>query len=382
MVAPPASAHRFEVAVGREARYGVHVRPAELAETGRLHRSLFPDARPFVLADADVARLHGAALAAAFAAAGLAPEVVPIPAGETSKSLAQFERLIGELARLGADRRAVLHCFGGGMTSDLGGFVASAYMRGVRYVNLPTSLIGQLDAAVGGKVAVNTGDAKNLIGAFHHPALVVCDPELLKTLPHRDFRSGIAEAIKVAIIAGPGLFEFLRSRRDDLVARDAAVLAQLIAEAARLKMDLVGADPYENDLRRALNFGHTVGHALESEHAYRGLRHGEAVAVGMALATELSLRRRLLAARDADAIFELLAAYDLAGLLEELPAARIAERLRTIRLIRGGRLHFVLPAALGRVAFSDDVDAADLAAAFRGVRDRETGKRSHVPSAG
>jgi 3-dehydroquinate synthase len=382
MVAPPASAQRFAVVVGREARYDVHVRAGALAEVGRLHRDGFPEAKPFVLADADVVRLHGDALAASFAAAGLAPEVVPIPAGETSKSLTQLERLIGELARRGADRRAVLHCFGGGMTSDLGGFVASAYMRGVRYANVPTSLIGQLDASIGGKVAVNTGDAKNLIGAFHHPSLVVCDPGLLKTLPHRDFRSGIAEAIKVAIIAGPALFEFLRAQREALVGRDAAALAQLVFEAARLKMELVGADPYESDLRRALNFGHTIGHALESEHAYRGLRHGEAVAVGMALATEIAARRRLLAARDADAIFALLAAYDLAGLIEEFPAERIAERLRTIRLIRGGRLHFVLPAALGQVAYADDVEAADLAAAFRGVRERETGKRNHVPTAG
>jgi 3-dehydroquinate synthase len=346
-----------------------------------MHRACFPDAKPFVLADAEVLRLHGEALAAAFSAEGLAPEVVPIPAGETSKSLVQFERLIGELGRRGADRRAVLHCFGGGMTSDLGGFVASAYMRGVRYANVPTSLIGQLDAAIGGKVAVNTGEAKNLIGAFHHPSLVVCDPALLATLSARDFRSGIAEAIKVAVITGPGLFEFLRARRDELVARDPAALAQLVLEAARLKMELVGADPYEDDLR-ALNFGHTIGHALESEHAYRGLRHGEAVAVGMALATEIAARRRLLAARDADAIFSLLAAYDLAGLQEELPADRIAARLRTIRLIRGGHLHFVLPTALGQVAFSDDVEPADLAEAFRGVRERENGKRCHVPTAG
>jgi 3-dehydroquinate synthase len=382
MAASTESAPRFEVVVAREARYDVHVRPAVLAEVGRMHRACFRDAKPFVLADEEVLRLHGAALAAAFSTEGLAPEVVPIPAGETSKSLVQFERLIGELGRRGADRRAVLHCFGGGMTSDLGGFVASAYMRGVRYANVPTSLIGQLDAAIGGKVAVNTGEAKNLIGAFHHPSLVVCDPALLTTLSARDFRSGIAEAIKVAVITGPALFEFLRTRRDELAARDPVALAQLVLEAARLKMELVGADPYEDDLRRALNFGHTIGHALESEHAYRGLRHGEAVAVGMALATEIAARRRLLAARDADAIFALLAAYDLAGLLEELPADRIAERLRTIRLIRGGHLHFVLPTALGRVAFSDDVEPADLAEAFRGVRERETGKRSHVPAAG
>lgn len=390
MTHPEGGSSRFAVLVPTEARYEVHVAPGLLGEVGRLHVGQFRrsqlhsagEGRPFVLTDARVGALHGATLRASFAAAGERPEFLTVPEGETSKQLASFERLIGELDRLGADRRAVLYCFGGGMVSDLGGFVASAYMRGIRYVNVATSLIGQLDAAVGGKVAVNTAAAKNLVGAFHHPSLVVCDPALLATLSPRDFRSGIAEAIKVAIIASPALFTFLKERRDALVARDPATSATLVLEAARLKMELVGADPYESDLRRPLNFGHTVGHALESAFAYRGLRHGEAVAVGMAIATELARRRRLLAAADAAEILTLLRRYDLVGLVDDFPAERVADHFRTIRQIRGGRLHFVLPVALGRVDFTDDVAPDELREAFLAVREAtELGTASHAANA-
>jgi 3-dehydroquinate synthase len=377
MTNPEGTPFRFAVRVPSEANYEVEVAPGLLAEVGRRHAENFSESapqlrmgpRPFILTDARVGELHGAALRAAFAAAGLLPEVLTVPEGETSKQLATFERLICELHRLGADRHAVLYCFGGGMVTDLGGFVASAYMRGIRYVNVATSLIGQLDAAVGGKVAVNTPAAKNLVGAFHHPALVLCDPALLATLSPRDFRSGMAEAIKIAIIASPPLFSFLRSRRDALVARDPAALAELVHQAARLKMELVGADPYERDLRRALNFGHTVGHALETAFAYRGLRHGEAVAVGMAIASALARRRRLLSAGDAAAIFALLRRFDLAGLVDDFPAERVAEHFRTIRLIRGGQLHFVLPVAIGRVDFTDDVATSELGEAFLAARE-------------
>jgi 3-dehydroquinate synthase len=383
MTYPEGGSNRFAVRVPSEASYEVHVAPGLLADVGRRHVERFrlsglpeerevPEAgfaRPFVLTDARVGALHGAALKAAFSAVGPPPAFLTVPEGETSKQLATFERLISELDRLGADRRAVLYCFGGGMVSDLGGFVASAYMRGIRYVNVATSLIGQLDAAVGGKVAVNTPVAKNLVGAFHHPSLVLCDPALLATLSPRDFRSGIAEAIKVAIIASPALFAFLSSRRDALVARDPAALSTLVLEAARLKMELVGIDPYERDLSRPLNFGHTVGHALESAFAYRGLRHGEAVAVGMAIATELARRRRLLAAGVAAEILALLRRFDLADLVDDFPAERVAEHFRTIRQIRGGHLHFVLPVAIGRVEFSDDVATSELREAFLAARE-------------
>ena len=372
---------RFTVRVPSAPSYEVHVAPGSLADIGRRHLEAFAGAQPFVLTDSRVGERHGPALRAAFAAAGLAPEFLTVAEGEPSKSLATFERLIGELGRLGADRRAVLHCFGGGMVSDLGGFVASAYMRGIRYVNVATSLIGQLDASVGGKVAVNVPAAKNLVGAFHHPSLVLCDPNLLATLGPRDFRSGIAEAIKVAVIASAPLFSFLCTNRDALVARDPTTLATLVFEAARLKMELIGADPYESDLRRPLNFGHTVGHALEAALAYRGLRHGEAVAVGMAIATELARRRRLLADGDAAAILTLLCRYDLVNLVDEFPTARVANHFRTIRLIRGGHLHFVLPVAFGRVEFTDDVTTHELGEAFLAVRNAmEEGSFRHAAS--
>jgi 3-dehydroquinate synthase len=338
--------------------------PGLCARYGADYAARFPDRQPVVLTDRRVHRLHGEAFLQSFRAAGLKPKLLVIPGGERCKSLESFTRLLERLAEAECDRRAVLVNFGGGVVSDLGGFVASAYMRGISYVNVATTLLAQLDASVGGKVAVNTSRAKNLIGAFHHPEEVVGDPLLLATLSERDLRSGIAEGIKVAIIASPELFDTFEARRAEVLARDPALLTAVIGTAARIKMELVGRDPYEADLRRPLNFGHTIGHPVETELGYRGIRHGEAVAVGMGVATLMARRKGLIAPADGERILDLLAGYGLLWSREPLRPDSVIEHVKAVRLIRGKRLHFVLPRGVGEVLITDDVSHADLVRGF------------------
>ncbi|QDU65645.1 3-dehydroquinate synthase family protein [Engelhardtia mirabilis] len=355
----------FTVQVPREDSYSV------LLEAGLVHRTGSELARRcdarrhVVLTDERVADLHLEALLAGYRRAGLSePDLLTVTPGEGSKTIAVFGDLLERLARMGFDRRGLLVCFGGGVISDLGGFVASAYMRGVRYANVPTTLIGQLDASVGGKVAVDSPQAKNLYGAFHHPVAVLIDPRLLATLGPRDFRSGIAEAIKVAVIASPQLFARLQAGADRLRAGDVDELAAVVHEAARLKMELIARDPYEADLRRPLNFGHTLGHPLETDRAYVGVRHGEAVAVGMAVATQLARSRGTIDEDDASAILDLLAVYGLDDPVGPVDGPGAVARLAEIRMIRGGALNFVLPRRIGDVEIVADLDEAELLAAF------------------
>ncbi len=362
--ADSAVARHLHVVVPDVARYEVHCEPGSASNFGSAYARQFGARPPVVLSDHRVHRLHGKAFLESFRTAGLQPQLLLVPDGERSKNLDAFTRLLDRLAELECDRRTVLVNFGGGVISDLGGFVASAYMRGLSYVNVPTTLLAQLDASIGGKVAVNTARAKNLIGAFHHPELVTCDPALLATLSGRDMRSGLAEGIKVAIIASPELFAWIETHRHEVLAGDPVSLTGLVAEAARLKLALLEHDPYEADLRRPLNFGHTIGHPVETELGYRGIRHGEAVAIGMGVATLVARRRGLIDSADSGRILDLLTACGLLWSGEALRPDGILEHLRTVRLIRGRALHFVLPRALGEVLITDDVSSADLVRGF------------------
>jgi 3-dehydroquinate synthase len=361
---PAAASYGFEVRVPVEYRYGVRYENGLLDRCGELLRAQFGARRLVVLTDTRVQRLHGARLAKSLAAAGIAADTVAVQDGERSKNLATWKRLVDRFAELRVDRGAVLLNFGGGVTCDLGGFVASAWMRGITYVNFATSLMAQVDAAVGGKVAVNTPSAKNLVGAFHHPELVLGDPELLATLSARDFRSGLAEAIKVGIIGCPELFERLERDREAVRARAPATMVAIAGLAAKVKMDWIGRDPYERDLRRPLNLGHTIGHPIETEFGYRKIRHGEAVAIGIGVATAIALRKGLLAPAAARRIADLLDSYGLLGFSEPIRPDRVIEHVRFVRLIRGNALHFVLPLAVGNVVVTEDVSDADLVLGF------------------
>ncbi len=357
-------AFEFKVRVPTDYRYDVVYRAGLLGRYGSLLKEALGRRAVAVLPDNRVNKLYGEPLLNSFREAGVEPELIVVPEGETSKSMETFARLLNRLADLKFDRRGVLVNFGGGVITDLGGFVASAYMRGITYVNFGTSLLAQLDSCVGGKVAVNARMAKNMIGAFYHPDHAAGDPALLKTLSFRDFKSGLAEGIKVSIIMSPGLFDLLEKEHDRILRRDPEVMVTVIGMASKLKMDMIAKDPYENDLRRPLNFGHTIGHPIETEFAYKKIRHGEAVGIGMGVATAIARNKGIVSEAIAERIFDLLHTYDLLGFSEPINPDNVVEHVRYVRLIRGNRLHFVLPKKIGEVAITDGISNGDLVKGF------------------
>lgn len=348
------------LAPDRSHRCTVEVRPGLLDDLPVVLAARHPGVQMVVLTDTGVHDLYAAPLAARLAEAGVPTDTVVVPEGETSKSLATFSDVVRQLHERRVDRRAVLVCVGGGMVTDLGGYVAASYLRGLRYVNVPTTLLAQHDSAIGGKVAVNMPWAKNFVGAFHHPTAVHCDPLVLSTLDDRNLRCGVAEAIKVALCGAPGLFELLERAHDAVMARDPEVLGDLVRRAAEHKVALLAPDPYEIDLRRALNLGHTFGHLLEVELGYGSILHGEAVALGLCVATVVGRDRELVAPGDAQRIFDLVRTYRIVPpvSLERLQAA--AGLLDEVRLVRAGPLNFVVPNGLCSVEILPELEAHEL----------------------
>lgn len=316
----------------------------------------FPGRRLAILTDTRVWELYGQGLLERLRAAALAVEPVLLPEGERSKTPERYLDLVRQLHDTRFDRRALLVNLGGGLVTDVGGFVAATYMRGVDYVNVPTTLLAQHDSAIGGKVAVNAAwGTKNFLGAFHHPRAVFCDPCVLVTLSPRDLSAGVAEAIKVGLCGEPELLRLLEERSAEVRARDPAVLAQVVRLAAARKAALLAADPYEVDLRRVLNLGHTFGHALEAELGGAELLHGEAVAFGIAVATAIGLDRQLCSRVDARRIFALLRAYDLPPRVARGRLLGALERLDDIRLVRANRLNFVIPTGTNGIRIVPEV---------------------------
>ena len=295
------------------------------------------------------------------------PEVAPIlvPDGERHKTPGGVSRIYDALVKGGADRSATLLTFGGGVIGDMGGFAAATYLRGIRLAHVPTTLLAQVDASVGGKVGVNLPGGKNLVGAFHQPSVVVIDPRVLSTLPRREFRAGLYEVIKYGVACDRALFEQVCRDLGPLTKRDAAALTPVIGACCRVKGAIVAADERETGARRVLNFGHTVGHALEAATKYRRLLHGEAVAYGMLAASGIAAARGVLAAVDRDAIAAVLAQLGPLPPVNDLSASAHLEFLRRDKKVEHGRLHFVLPAGIGASRVVTDVSEAELVRALR-----------------
>jgi 3-dehydroquinate synthase len=332
--------------------------------------------RAFLVTDETVLELHAQALAAALLRAGIEVRLYSFPAGEQSKQLGTACQLLDWLACSDMHRRDLLVPVGGGVVCDTAGWAASVYMRGVPYVNVPTTLMAQVDAAIGGKVGVDHRQAKNLIGAFHQPQAVLTCLAYLDTVSAREIRNGMAEVVKKAIIASPALFELLEQRWQDVLDKERGILRELVRAAALIKTRLVEDDPYEDDLRRPLNFGHTVGHALETVTGYSEVRHGEAISVGMAVAVRIAVCRSLLSEPVAGRITGLLHRLGLPITVDELalpvcPAELVAALVK-IRQIRDGSLRFVLPTGIGEVAICDDVTDDEVHAALLDRRLLET----------
>ncbi len=282
------------------------------------------------------------------------PRFFEMPDGERAKRLTNLEKLAEELVDDGADRHSVVIAFGGGVVGDVGGFLASVFMRGIPVIQVPTTLVAQVDSAIGGKTGVNLTNGKNLLGTFHQPVCVLVDPDVLATLPEREYRSGLFEAMKYGVIRNPAIFEMMESHRGALLARDGDLLEQLIADCIRVKADVVSSDERESGERRILNFGHTIGHALEAETGYKSLLHGEAVGWGMIAAASIGEQAGVTDKATAQCITNLVTAYGPLPKLKVKPS-RILKRLMSDKKTVGGVPHFVLARRVGAVEIVNDV---------------------------
>jgi 3-dehydroquinate synthase len=323
-------------------------------------------ARRFVVSSQTVWRFHGERLE------GLAlEEPILIPDGERFKHLATVGRIYDALIRAGADRLSAIVAVGGGVTGDIAGFAAATYLRGVPVVQVPTTLLAQVDSSVGGKVGVNHPMGKNLIGAFYPPKAVIIDPELLTTLPRREFRAGLYEVVKYGVIASRPLFERTAHDLKALFSREASALLPVIAESCRIKASIVEQDERETGLRRTLNFGHTAGHALEAVTKYRRFRHGEAVAYGMLAASALATARGAFPEADRGALEALLMQMGPLPPVGDLSAAEVTDATRRDKKVLAGRLHFVLPTTIGATTTVTDVTPEELKQALLTIGLRE-----------
>jgi 3-dehydroquinate synthase len=312
-------------------------------------------ARRFVVSNSVVWRLHGALFEDVSS-----DEPILLPDGERFKNVGTVGRIYDALARASADRATTIVAIGGGVLGDIAGFAAATYLRGVPIAHVPTTLLAQVDSAIGGKVGVNHALGKNLIGAFHQPRLVVVDPALLGTLPRREFRAGLYEVVKYGVIASRPLFDRVAATLPALFAREPEPLSAVVTECCRIKADVVERDERETGPRRALNFGHTVGHALEAVTKYRRFRHGEAVGYGMLAASELAVSRGTLDDTDRRALAALITKMGPLPPIGDLSAAEILEATTRDKKVIAGRLHFVLPAGIGATTTATDVSQEEL----------------------
>lgn len=354
----PVAAREIAVDLGPRS-YRVVIAPGLLGSIGARMRALCRAPGPVVVVtDPRVARAHGAAVRRSLCAGGWRPHVLEVPASEAAKSLRQAARMYDALVALGAERGTPIVALGGGVVGDLAGFVAATFQRGVPFVQVPTTLLAQVDASVGGKVAVNHPRARNLIGCFHQPAAVLIDPCVLVTLPAREVAAGLAEVVKCGVIRSRRLFEFVERAGPRLLALEPESLVEAIAGAVTIKARIVERDERDLGERAVLNYGHTVGHALESLTAYRFFRHGEAVALGMTAAARIAVECGRWAEAEAERQGTLLAALGLPLSQRRCAPGAIRAALVHDKKVARGRVRFVLPRALGDAALVENVPVA------------------------
>ena len=344
--------------------YSIVVEAGALGGVGERLRTLGVGRRAALVTDVAIMRLHGGAVAASLERAGFTLTIIEVPEGEAAKTLAVAEHCWDRALAAGLDRTSTILGLGGGAVGDLAGFVAATYMRGMHFVTLPTTVLAQVDASIGGKTAIDHPKAKNLIGAFHQPKLVVVDPDVVRTLPEREFRSGLAEIVKHGIVLERTYFEEVERDAAPLLARRPDVLERIIGGSCRLKASVIERDPEEkSELRFALNNGHTVGHALESTTGYERWTHGEAVSLG--IVAEAYLARRLGLADDATVARQerLLAGLGLPVRAGQVDVEAVLTAITHDKKARDGRVPFVLAPRLGEFRVVYDVPPAEIRAA-------------------
>jgi 3-dehydroquinate synthase len=347
---------------------------------GALLRDLFPNRkRCFAVTVPPVRRKWGKKLMASLAAAGWQAKLLEMCDGERYKTLATIEDLAEKLVRLGADRNAVILAFGGGVVGDVTAFLASVYMRGVDVVQVPTTVLAQVDASIGGKSGVNLKAGKNLVGTFHQPRVVLIDPQVLATLPEREFRAGLYEALKCGVIGRPELFDRMEKQRDRILQRDPGELEWLIAESVKLKAEIVSVDERERGLRRVLNFGHTIGHALEAQTKYRHFLHGEAVAWGMIAVARIAV---VLGKTDQETCQRISEAVRGLGRLPGVTARtqNVLRWLQADKKTKDGVVHFILPTKIGKVEIVNNVPTEVVVEAVAELRRMSRFWRTDAPT--
>jgi 3-dehydroquinate synthase len=317
-----------------------------------------------VVTNRPIWRLHGRR-----ARGALAPGDSPVflADGERAKTLATVESIYDACVQRGLDRSAAVIALGGGVVGDVAGFAAATYLRGIRMVQVPTTLLAQVDSAIGGKVGVNLPAGKNLVGSFHSPALVVCDPLVLETLSRRQFRAGLYEVVKYGVIASSRLFGRVHRELKAIFERDPTALAPIVAACCRIKADVVMSDERELGPRRALNFGHTIGHALEAITRYRRFLHGEAIGYGMLAAARLSVQRGAMTLDDEERLAAVLEEMGPRPPVGDLRASDALDVIARDKKVLAGRLHFVLAAGIGTTAIVSDVHTRELVTAMRAI---------------
>jgi 3-dehydroquinate synthase len=356
----------------KSGQYTVSVGSGILESLARRMPALQQRKLVFLLTSPEIWALWGAHVRACLAPQD--PIVLFLASGERHKRMSQVERLATEMSAAGADRSSLLIAFGGGVTGDVGGFLSAIYMRGIDYVQVPTTLLSQVDSSVGGKTGVNLQTGKNLVGCFYPPQEVVADIELLRTLPPRELRAGIYESIKAGLIRDAALFRFIESKRALIAKGDSASLEKMVAASIRMKAEVVGLDERELGVRMILNFGHTLGHAIEAVSGYRALLHGEAIAWGMLAALHISRERKLITA-DAVRRMEALILYFEPPTLPNLSAKRLLQAASGDKKNRAGVRRFVLLRGLGKAVVAEDVTDAEVLGAIESIQTRNRSRK-------
>jgi 3-dehydroquinate synthase len=330
--------------------YDIIIQAGLLDQAGAHLLPLAKSPNAVVVTNAVVNRLYGARLKRSLQAAGFRTSVICLPDGERTKSLKWASAILDELVRRRCERNTLLLALGGGVVGDLAGFAASIYLRGIPFVQVPTTLVAQVDSSIGGKTGVNHPFGKNLIGSFYQPRLVLSDPVVLHTLPGREYRAGLAEVIKYGVIADARFFEFLETEMRGILNLDHPAVHHIVQSSSACKAAVVSEDEREGDRRRILNFGHTLGHALETVTHYRRYKHGEAVAIGMVAAARLAAQLGLADTRVAARIRDLVQKAGLPDQLPPYPAAALLRAMRQDKKVQDQRIHFVLPDRIGHVS--------------------------------
>ena len=355
-------AARVPVALSKNP-YEIIVGNGILSNTGELVREVLPAGKCALVTDANIAPLYAEEVSRSLGEAGFIPTLITISPGEKSKSLGTAEIVCDRMISAGLDRGTFVAALGGGVIGDIAGFVASIYYRGIPHVQIPTTVVAQVDSAIGGKTGVNAREGKNLIGSFHQPVLVIADPATLRTLPDREFNEGLAEIVKHAVIRDAAML-------DDLPGLVKTALPALIARNARIKAAIVTEDEFEKlGVRALLNFGHTVGHAVEKAGGYGRFLHGEAISLGIAAALRLSVQQADLSRSEADKVLGMLRAFDLpVRLPADISTGALMEALFKDKKFEAGAIRFILTSRLGSAFVAERVTEEDIRMAIEDVR--------------